>query len=63
MRAKRYRPRRYLMCAPQFFDVTYSINAWMDVGVPVDNQLARQQWQRLVQTLSLIHISEPTRPY
>jgi ornithine--oxo-acid transaminase len=38
------------MCAPQYFDVTYSINAWMDVGVPVDNQLARQQWQRLVQT-------------
>jgi N-dimethylarginine dimethylaminohydrolase/methylmalonyl-CoA mutase cobalamin-binding subunit len=40
-------PRRYLMCPPTEFDVTYSINPWMDPGKPVDAKLAFRQWQRI----------------
>lgn len=40
-------PRHYLMCPPTFFDVTYSINPWMDVAKPVDTALAVTQWERL----------------
>ncbi|MDH6136272.1 N-dimethylarginine dimethylaminohydrolase [Kitasatospora sp. MAA4] len=41
------RPRRYLMCRPTYFDVTYSINPWMDPAKPVDSGLAVAQWERL----------------
>ncbi|HEU0088066.1 MAG TPA: arginine deiminase-related protein [Pseudonocardiaceae bacterium] len=41
------RLRRYLMCPPTFFDVTYSINPWMDPNKPIDTALARAQWERL----------------
>lgn len=41
------KPRHYLMCPPTFFDVTYSINPWMDVAKPVDTALAVTQWERL----------------
>jgi N-dimethylarginine dimethylaminohydrolase len=41
------RPRRYLMCRPTHFEVTYSINPWMDPGKPVDRDLAVAQWERL----------------
>ena len=44
------RRRRYLMCPPQFFDVSYSINPWMDRSVPVDRARASDQWGRLVET-------------
>ncbi|GAB2949467.1 dimethylargininase [Streptomyces sp. NPDC059173] len=40
-------PRRFLMCPPQHFDVTYSINPWMHPGKPVDGALARRQWEGL----------------
>ena len=40
-------PRRYLMCPPTFFAVTYAINPWMDPSVPVDVELALAQWQQL----------------
>lgn len=40
-------PRRYLMCPPRHFDVTYSINPWMEPGKPVDADLAMAQWDRL----------------
>ena len=33
-------PRRYLMCRPEHFDVSYAINPWMDVDPPVDRELA-----------------------
>jgi N-dimethylarginine dimethylaminohydrolase len=39
--------RRYLMCRPTYFDVRYSINAWMDPAKPVDRELAIVQWERL----------------
>ncbi|MER5770048.1 dimethylargininase [Streptomyces sp. NPDC001985] len=41
------RRRRYLMCRPEFFDVTYAINPWMDPGKPVDTALAVTEWERL----------------
>ncbi len=40
-------PRRFLMCPPRHFDVTYSINPWMDPGKPVDGDLALAQWTQL----------------
>jgi N-dimethylarginine dimethylaminohydrolase len=40
-------PRRYLMCAPAHFQVTYSINPWMDPSKPVDLPLATTQWEDL----------------
>ncbi|MFF7591331.1 dimethylargininase [Kitasatospora purpeofusca] len=41
------RPRRYLMCRPTHFDVSYAINPWMDPAKPVDTALAVAQWERL----------------
>jgi N-dimethylarginine dimethylaminohydrolase len=40
-------PRRYLMCPPAYFRVTYSINPWMDPAKPVDTALALLQWEDL----------------
>ncbi|MEU1144102.1 dimethylargininase [Streptomyces sp. NPDC005863] len=40
-------PRRYLMCPPAHFKVTYSINPWMDPAKPVDVPLALAQWEDL----------------
>ncbi|MFC7928838.1 dimethylargininase [Streptomyces cinereoruber] len=40
-------PRRYLMCPPAHFTVTYSINPWMDPAKPVDPALALAQWEDL----------------
>lgn len=44
------RMRRYLMCPPTFFDVTYAINPWMQPGVQVDPHRAMEQWEELVST-------------
>lgn len=41
------RSRRYLMCPPTFFDVTYSINPWMEPSKPIDVDLAMTQWGNL----------------
>jgi len=35
------------MCPPTFFDVTYSINPWMELNKPIDADLAMAQWERL----------------
>lgn len=43
--------RRYLMCPPQDFRVTYSINPWMDLEARVDADLALAQWHELVRVL------------
>ncbi|RZU50005.1 N-dimethylarginine dimethylaminohydrolase [Krasilnikovia cinnamomea] len=42
--------RRYLMCRPTHFAVTYRINPWMDPSAPYDNALAVSQWENLRQT-------------
>jgi N-dimethylarginine dimethylaminohydrolase len=44
---RRSTTRRYLMCPPAHFDVTYSINPWMEPGKPVDQPMAAAQWQRI----------------
>lgn len=44
------RPRRYLMCRPEHFTVSYAINPWMDTSVPVDTALAVAQWEHLRRT-------------
>ncbi|MGW4247559.1 dimethylargininase, partial [Nocardia sp. NPDC004722] len=40
-------PRRYLMCRPEHFEVTYAINPWMNTAEPVDRALALAQWDGL----------------
>jgi N-dimethylarginine dimethylaminohydrolase len=45
---RRAKLRHYLMCPPTYFDVTYSINPWMDPSRQVDRALAFRQWSALV---------------
>lgn len=40
------------MCPPDYFDVTYEINAWMSVANGPDTRLARQQWSALHRILT-----------
>ena len=55
--------RRYLMCRPTYFAVTYRINPWMDPAAPYDNALAVSQWETLRQTfLDLGHTVELIDP-
>ena len=42
-------PRRYLMCPPEHFAVTYAINPWMAPDQPTDRARAMRQWARLRQ--------------
>lgn len=39
--------RRYLMCRPTYFEVSYAINPWMDPHTPVDHDVALAQWEEL----------------
>ncbi|MFC5144005.1 dimethylargininase [Streptomyces aureoversilis] len=56
-------PRRYLMCPPAHFKVTYSINPWMDPAKPVDIPLALAQWEDLRDRyLALGHTVEELEP-
>ncbi|MEU7022913.1 dimethylargininase [Streptomyces sp. NPDC046203] len=57
-------PRRYLMCPPAHFKVTYSINPWMDPTKPVDVPLALAQWEDLRDRyLALGHTVEILEPF
>ena len=40
----------FLMCPPEYFAVTYSINPWMDPTVAVDGARALRQWHAIVAT-------------
>ncbi|HEY6425180.1 MAG TPA: amidinotransferase [Pseudonocardiaceae bacterium] len=42
--------RRYLMCPPRYFTVSYTINPWMDPSQPVDAARAMAQWTALADT-------------
>jgi N-dimethylarginine dimethylaminohydrolase len=56
-------PRRYLMCRPTHFGVSYEINPWMDLAVPVDLDRALAQWEALRRTyLDLGHAVELIDP-
>ncbi len=39
--------RRYLMCRPEHFTVSYTINPWMEPAKPTDTARAVAQWQVL----------------
>lgn len=41
--------RRYLMCRPDRFTVSYRINPWMNPDDPTDTSLAVSQWEQLHQ--------------
>lgn len=43
--------RRLFLCPPTFYDVTYSINPYMDPSVPVDRNKAWRQWTQVVARL------------
>ncbi|MFL6159468.1 MAG: dimethylargininase [Marmoricola sp.] len=47
---RRARPRRFLMCPPTFFDVTYAINPWMHPDRRTDTARAVRQWTALVES-------------
>ncbi len=48
--------RRYLMCRPEHFTVSYRINPWMEPAKPTDTAKAVAQWQTLHDTyLALGH--------
>ncbi|MFH8342775.1 dimethylargininase [Streptomyces sp. AM6-12] len=56
-------PRRLLMCRPQYFDVTYSINPWMDPRQPTDTAASLRQWEALRELyVSLGHTVEVIEP-
>ncbi|WP_432562952.1 dimethylargininase [Kineococcus sp. SYSU DK003] len=44
------RPRRFVMCRPDHFTVSYEINPWMDRTRAVDAELALAQWETLKAT-------------
>jgi len=43
---------KVLLCSPQFFDVRYEINPWMDVNNNPDNIKAFSQWRCMIDALS-----------
>jgi len=48
--------RTYLMCRPEHFTVSYTINPWMEPANPTDTARAVRQWQSLYDTyLALGH--------
>ncbi|MFS0868270.1 dimethylargininase [Microbacterium sp. 179-B 1A2 NHS] len=55
--------RRYLMCRPEHFTVSYRINPWMEPTTPTDTAKAVAQWQELYDTyVSLGHEVELIDP-
>lgn len=58
-----FRPRRYLMCPPTYYTVSYSINPWMNPTTPTDTALALRQWERLRRIyLELGHVVDVIEP-
>ncbi|HEY0188777.1 MAG TPA: N-dimethylarginine dimethylaminohydrolase [Cellulomonas sp.] len=56
-------PRRYLMCEPTHYTVSYDINPWMDATRYTDASLAVQQWRVLRDLfVSLGHTVETIDP-
>lgn len=57
------RARRYLLCPPRHFEVSYRINPWMSLTTEVDRSLAEAQWTALRDTyLRLGHRVELIEP-
>ena len=53
--------KSFLVCPPLFFNVTYTINPWMDGNInKVDTTKANEQWNKLVERLdNKISIIQP----
>lgn len=55
--------RTYLMCRPEYFTVSYTINPWMEPANPTDTAKAVAQWEELYRTyLELgheVHLIDP----
>ena len=44
--------KTFLMCEPEYFEVSYAINPWMTANIGrVNRALAAQQWRQLYDTL------------
>ena len=55
--------RRYLMCPPEHFAVSYAINPWMEPDKPTDAAKAMRQWTELRQCyLDLGHDVQTIEP-
>jgi N-dimethylarginine dimethylaminohydrolase len=60
---RRASARRYLMCPPEHFTVSYAINPWMEPDKPADAARAMRQWARLRQVyLELGHDVRTVEP-
>lgn len=60
---RQYQRRRFLMCEPRFFEVSYAINSWMDPTLPTDRRRACEQWRRLIDVfVALGHDVEVVEP-
>lgn len=42
---------KYLMCPPDYFAVSYEINPWMRRDIPIDLDLAHEQWCNLTMNI------------
>jgi N-dimethylarginine dimethylaminohydrolase len=55
--------RHYLMCAPRYFTVEYTINPWMDPTKPVNADKAMAEWTTLCETYSRLgHTVDAVEP-
>jgi len=43
--------KRILVCDPEFFDIQYEINSWMDVDNKADEGKVRTQWDAMIECL------------
>ncbi|HEY5647912.1 MAG TPA: arginine deiminase-related protein [Nitrospiria bacterium] len=43
---------KFLMCPPEYYQIEYEINAWMDKNRQADAERARDQWHELYETLT-----------
>lgn len=43
---------RVLLCSPEYFDIRYEINPWMDVNNNAESSKAMQQWRNMIDALA-----------
>ena len=50
------------MCPPDYFDVIYAINPWMDTSVKVNVEEAKKEWSCLVEIYKGLNIQVELLP-
>lgn len=45
--------KKWLLCAPDYFNVEYEINPWMSLSVTPNQKLATEQWSKLYKLMLL----------